>query len=202
MDIDEAMLGTGPDGPLSPRHQTGLGMNCLLSPKFRHSGPGLTSPQEYTQWLPYRHDASLLPMKEDLAFWLNTMMGETVAHWFNSVHWDPYITRENVYETCNVTSVISIVSFITITHRYTARLIEFRTFILKDTGEKAAFTLHTHRDTLTFLFSQIPEAASPLEETRVGFQGKGCFLPLYCIVREKIKGVHMPQPVGGGVSGK
>ena len=79
MDIDEAMLGPSPDGPLSPRHQTGLGMNCLLSPKFRHSGPGLTSPQEYTQWLPYRHDASLLPMKEDLAFWLNTMMGETTG---------------------------------------------------------------------------------------------------------------------------
>uniref|UniRef100_A0A8D3BIY1 Growth arrest specific 2 n=1 Tax=Scophthalmus maximus TaxID=52904 RepID=A0A8D3BIY1_SCOMX len=50
-------------------------MNCLLSPKYRHAGPGLTSPQEYNQWLPYRHDASLLPMKEDLAFWLNTMMG-------------------------------------------------------------------------------------------------------------------------------
>uniref|UniRef100_A0A4W6EV85 Growth arrest specific 2 n=1 Tax=Lates calcarifer TaxID=8187 RepID=A0A4W6EV85_LATCA len=50
-------------------------MTCLLSPKYRHNGPGLTSPQEYNQWLPYRHDASLLPMKEDLAFWLNTMMG-------------------------------------------------------------------------------------------------------------------------------
>ncbi|XP_034436199.1 growth arrest-specific protein 2 [Hippoglossus hippoglossus] len=75
MDIDEAMLGTSPESPLSPMHQTGLGMNCLLSPKYKHSGPGLTSPQEYNQWLPYRHDASLLPMKEDLAFWLNTMMG-------------------------------------------------------------------------------------------------------------------------------
>uniref|UniRef100_A0A672JK12 Growth arrest-specific 2b n=1 Tax=Salarias fasciatus TaxID=181472 RepID=A0A672JK12_SALFA len=50
-------------------------MSCLLSPKYKHSGPGLASPQEYNQWLPYRHDATLLPMKEDLAFWLNTIIG-------------------------------------------------------------------------------------------------------------------------------
>uniref|UniRef100_A0A8C2WY70 Growth arrest specific 2 n=1 Tax=Cyclopterus lumpus TaxID=8103 RepID=A0A8C2WY70_CYCLU len=43
--------------------------------QVRPSGPGLASPQEFNQWLPYRHDASLLPMKEDLAFWLNTIMG-------------------------------------------------------------------------------------------------------------------------------
>ncbi|XP_039866750.1 growth arrest-specific protein 2 [Simochromis diagramma] len=61
--------------PITPRQLTGLGMNGCLSLRYRHSGPGLACPQEYHQWLPYRHDSSLLPMKEDLAFWLNTMMG-------------------------------------------------------------------------------------------------------------------------------
>ncbi|XP_059209242.1 growth arrest-specific protein 2 [Centropristis striata] len=75
MDSEVEEMNTSPDSPLSPRHLTGLGMNCLLGERYRHSGPGLASPQEYNQWLPYRHDASLLPMKEDLAFWLNTLMG-------------------------------------------------------------------------------------------------------------------------------
>ncbi|XP_029311106.1 growth arrest-specific protein 2 isoform X1 [Cottoperca gobio] len=75
MDSEVEAMNTSPDSPLSPRHLTGLGMNCLLGQKYRHPGPGLASPQEYNQWLPYRHDASLLPMKEDLAFWLNTITG-------------------------------------------------------------------------------------------------------------------------------
>ncbi|XP_061614937.1 growth arrest-specific protein 2 [Phyllopteryx taeniolatus] len=58
---------------------TGLGMGCLLGQRSRHCGPGLASPQEYNQWLPYRHDASMLPMKEDLALWLNTIMGVDVT---------------------------------------------------------------------------------------------------------------------------
>ncbi|XP_056464051.1 growth arrest-specific protein 2-like [Gadus chalcogrammus] len=60
------------DGPLSPI--TGLGMACPFSPTPRNPGPGLASPQEYSQWLPCRHDASLLPMKEDLVLWLKTIM--------------------------------------------------------------------------------------------------------------------------------
>ncbi|XP_055010298.1 growth arrest-specific protein 2 [Boleophthalmus pectinirostris] len=59
----------------SPRPLTGLGMSCAVGQRFKYNGPGLTSPQEYNQWLPFRHDASLLPMKEDLALWLNTTLG-------------------------------------------------------------------------------------------------------------------------------
>ncbi|XP_038139665.1 growth arrest-specific protein 2 [Cyprinodon tularosa] len=69
------MTTTSLDDPQSPRNLTGLAVSSPLSQKYRPSGPSLSCLQEYNQWLPIRHDASLFSMKEDLALWLNSIMG-------------------------------------------------------------------------------------------------------------------------------
>ncbi|CAM4561465.1 hypothetical protein PO909_028535 [Leuciscus waleckii] len=53
----------------------------LQSPRSLRSprpGPGLADVFQYDQWLSVRHEATLVPMQEDLAIWLSGMLDEQV----------------------------------------------------------------------------------------------------------------------------
>ncbi|XP_054844954.1 GAS2-like protein 3 [Eublepharis macularius] len=58
----------GDDPPLSPR-----------SPLTPRHGPGLADVLLYDQWISVRHEATLVPMQEDLSIWLSSLLGTALT---------------------------------------------------------------------------------------------------------------------------